>query len=66
MKNLTVNELEPLQNLIDESSIQKLEFFFINTNLSTNDRVKLINILTGAIVPIVLKNTNQNHFDHLG
>jgi len=68
MNNLTVKELEPLKNLIDESSIQKLELFFLNTNLSSIDRVKLINILTGAIVPIVLKNLNKNHnhFDHLG
>jgi hypothetical protein len=47
-----------------------LENFFVNTNLSSGEREKLINILTGAIVPIVLKNINQNqnqnHFDHLG
>jgi hypothetical protein len=65
---MTVKELQPLQNLIDESSINKLENFFVNTNLSSGEREKLINILTGAIVPIVLKNINQNqnHFDHLG
>lgn len=64
MKNLTVKELEPLQNLVDESSIQKLEHFFINSNLTSEERSKLIKIMTGAIVPIVLK--NHNHFDHLG
>ena len=63
---ITVKELQPLQNLIDENSINKLENFFVNTNLSSSERERLINILTGAIVPIVLKNINQNHFDHLG
>lgn len=63
---ITLKELQPLQNLIDENSINKLEDFFVNTNLSSSERERLINILTGAIVPIVLKNTNQNHFDHLG
>lgn len=62
---ITVKELEPLQNLIDDSSISNLEHFFVNTNLSSGERAKLINILIGAIVPIVLK-TPQNHFDNLG
>lgn len=64
MKNLTVPELAPLQNLINETSLSKLEHFFINTNLSKEERVKLVNILTDALLPSVLK--NQNHFDHLG
>ena len=55
MKNLNLKELEPLQNLIDESSINKLEHFLVNTNLSADERLRLVNILTGAIVPIVLK-----------
>lgn len=49
MKNLTVLELEPIQNLVNEATLLKLEYFFINTNLNRDERIKLVNILTDAL-----------------
>ena len=63
MKNLTIQELEPLQNLINETSLEKLEHFLINTNLSKEERTKLVDILTGAFLPTVLKNQKES-LDH--
>jgi hypothetical protein len=60
MTKLTVKELEPLQNLIDEFSITKLEDFFINTNLTSIDKIKLVEIIK-SISPI-----QKNYLDHLG
>jgi hypothetical protein len=60
MKNLTIQELTPLQNLINETSLSKLESFLINTNLSKDERVKLIDIIK-SISPI-----QENYLDHLG
>jgi hypothetical protein len=60
MTKLTVKELEPLQNLIDEFSITKLEDFFINTNLTSIDKRKLVDIIK-SISPI-----QKNYLDHLG
>jgi hypothetical protein len=60
MTKLTVKELEPLQNLIDEFSITKLEDFFINTNLTSIDKIKLVDIIK-SISPI-----QKNYLDHLG
>jgi len=63
MKNLTIQELEPLQNLINETSLEKLEHFLINTNLSKEERTKLVDILTGAFLPTALKNQKES-LDH--
>ena len=60
MKNLTIQELEPLQNLINETSLSKLEHFFINSNLSKEERTKLVDILTGAFLPTALKNKKES------
>jgi hypothetical protein len=59
MKNLTIQELAPLQNLINETSLSKLESFLINTNLSKDERVKLIDIIK-SISPI-----QEKYLDHL-
>ena len=60
MKNLTIQELAPLQNLINETSLSKLESILINTNLSKDERVKLIDIIK-SISPI-----QEKYLDHLG
>jgi hypothetical protein len=59
MKNLTIQELAPLQNLINETPLFKLESFLINTNLSKDERVKLIDIIK-SISPI-----QEKYLDHL-
>lgn len=45
MKKLIIQELSPLQNLTNEKSLSNLEIFLINTNLSKEERSKLIDIL---------------------
>lgn len=61
----TIQELAPLQNLINETSFLRLESFLINTNLSKEERVKLVNILTEALLPSALKNVVKENLEHL-
>ena len=59
----SIKALKPLEKIVNEESFQKLENFLINTNLSTSEREKLVNIIVGMIVPII---ASEKNFDHLG
>ncbi len=60
---IAIKELEPLEKIVNEQSVLSLENFLINTNLSTTEREKLVNIIVGMIVPII---ASEKNLEHLG
>jgi hypothetical protein len=60
---ISIKELEPLEKIANEQSVLSLENFLINTNLSTTEREKLVNIIVGMIVPII---ASEKNLEHLG
>ena len=60
---IAIKELEPLEKLVDEHSVQRLEQFLINCNLSSQEREKLVQIVVGMIIPII---ATEKNLEHLG
>lgn len=60
---IAIKELEPLEKIVNEQSVLSLENFLINTNLSTTEREKLVNIIVGMIVPII---ASEKNLENLG
>lgn len=50
MKNFSVKEIEPLVRIVDNETLNNLELFLINTNLSTEDRTKLVDIIRDSVL----------------
>ena len=60
---IAIKELEPLEKLVDEHSVQCLEQFLVNCSLSRQEREKLVQIMVGMIIPII---ATEKNLEHLG
>jgi hypothetical protein len=57
MKNFSVKEIESLNEIVNDSTLNKLEFFLINTNLSKEERIKLVQIIHESVLDSELRKT---------
>lgn len=57
MKNFSVKEIESLNEIVNDSTLNKLELFLINTNLSKEDRIKLVQIIHESVLDSELRKT---------
>jgi hypothetical protein len=60
MKNFSVKEIESLNEIVNDSTLNKLELFLINTNLSKEDRIKLVQIIHESVLDSELKLISSN------
>lgn len=60
MKKFSVKEIESLNEIVNDSTLNKLELFLINTNLSKEDRIKLVQIIYECVLDSELKLIRSN------
>ena len=58
MKNFSVKEIESLNEIVNDSTLNKLELFLINTNLSKEERIKLVDIIRDSVLDSELTRSN--------